>query len=477
MLTTTQEPTAVSEISVHDPQDGTFIASVPRATLADVEAALSKAVAAREIARDLSTYRRTTILRKTAELVDARREEFATTIAREGVKTIREARKEVFRCVETFRFSAEEAHRLNGQTLPFDQRPGSENRVGYFVREPVGIIVAITPFNDPLNLVAHKVGPALAAGNAVILKPDHATPLSALLLARALADAGLPSDVLQVLVGYGREIGTPLISDPRVRMVSFTGGRETGEKILRRMGLKKVSMELGGNCPTIVLNDADLDSAVPECVSGAFWAAGQNCLHVQRLLVHDDIYDEFASRFLTATRAYQLGNKLDETTDMGPMINEAAALRVETNVAEALHAGARLLTGGSREGNAYTPTVLEHVPSSTSLYREEIYGPVTILERFTGLDEAIAAANGVAFGLHAAIFTRDLFSAFSAVRRLECGSVMVNGSTDYRDDSMPFGGVKGSGIGREGVPFAVLEMSEPKVVCFNLNGDAVSSRN
>ena len=470
MLTTLQErPTAASEVEIYDPQDRSLIACVPRASRADVEDALSKAAACREVARAMSTCWRTTILQKAAELIQARGEEFATTIAREGVKTIREARREVFRCIQTFRLSAEEAHRLNGQTINFDQRPGSENRTGYFFREAVGVIVAITPFNDPLNLVAHKVAPALAAGNVVILKPDSSTPLSALLLARTLADAGLPERFLQVLVGYGSEIGAPLISDPRVRMVSFTGGRETGGIILRSMGLKKVSMELGGNCPTIVLNDADLDHAVPDCVSGAFWAAGQNCLHVQRLLVQNDIYDEFVQRLVAATRAYKMGNKLDETTDMGPLINQAAALRVEMAVSDAMRDGATLLTGGKRDGNFYAPTLLEEVPSSTTLYREEIYGPVTMLERITTLDQAIEKANGVDFGLQAAIFTRDLQSAFHAIRHLECGAVMVNGSTDYRDDSMPFGGVKGSGIGREGVPFAILEMSEPKVACFNLH--------
>ncbi len=463
-----QQPTAISEVNVYDPQDGSFIASLPRATRADVEAAISKAVISSKAARAMPAHSRTSILQKTSELIQGRQEEFATTIAREGVKTIREARKEVSRCIQTFRHSAEGAHHLHGQTINFDQRPGSENRIGYFFREPVGVIVAITPFNDPLNLVAHKVGPALAAGNVVILKPDHATPLSALLLARTLAEAGLPKDFLQVLVGYGNEIGAPLVSDPRVRMVSFTGGRETGEVIIRAMGLKKVSMELGGNCPTIVLNDADLRTAVPDCVSGAFWAAGQNCLHVQRLLVQEDIYDEFSERFVEAARAYKLGKKLDEATDMGPLINESAARRVEAAVSAALQAGAELLTGGRRAGNFYAPTVLEDISPFTSLYREEIYGPVTILERITTLDDGIEKANAVDFGLQAAIFTRNLNSAFQALRRLECGAVMVNGSTDYRDDSMPFGGVKGSGIGREGVPFAMLEMTEPKVACFTL---------
>ncbi|MDX1615319.1 MAG: aldehyde dehydrogenase family protein, partial [Candidatus Promineifilaceae bacterium] len=325
-----------------------------------------------------------------------------------------------------------------------------------------------TPFNDPLNLVAHKVGPGLAAGNAIIVKPDSKTPLSALWLGRAIHDAGLPPGVLQVITGPGRQIGDVLVDDPRVRMISFTGGLSTGKAIMDKVGLKKVGMELGSNCPVIVMADADLEAAVEANVSGAFWAAGQNCLHVQRLIVHDAIYDEFKERFVAAAGAYRVGDKLDETTDMGPLINERAAIGVEQMVDEALQAGATLLTGGTREGTFYDPTVVEEVPDTCSLASEEIYGPVTILYRFTALDEAIQRANNVNYGLQAGIFTQDLQTAFAAANRLECGGVMINDSTDYRIDAMPFGGVKGSGLGREGIRFALQEMTEPKVVCFNL---------
>lgn len=457
-----------AELNVYNPEDGSLIARVPRTTNNEVEAVVSRAVAARAIARTMSAYCRMSILCKAAELVEARRGVFARTIAQEGVKTIREARLEVFRCIQTLRFSAEEAHRMNGQTIPFDERPGSEGRIGYYCREPVGIVLAITPFNDPLNLVAHKVGPALAAGNAVILKPDSKTPLSALLLASILAEAGLPPNVVQVTVGRGSEIVTPMLSDSRIRLVTFTGQRETGEAIMRSCRLKKVSMELGSNCPTIVLDDSDLEHAVPDCLSGAYWAAGQNCLHVQRVLVQSGVYHEFIERFVAGASTYRTGKKLDEATDMGPLINEEEARRVEAAVAEGVAAGAHLLTGGRRDGTFYAPTVLEGVSPKTPLYQNEIYGPVTMLEKIATLEEGIQKANSVDFGLHGAIFTRDLDSAFRAIRGLECGSVIVNGSTDYRDDSMPFGGLKGSGLGREGVPFAVQEMSEPKVVCFNL---------
>ena len=456
------------QIEVRNPQDNSLVDTVPRATAADMETAIAAAVAGFERARAMPVHQRMDILRRTANILADKHEDYARIIASEGIKTIREARKEVTRCIETIRISAEEARRLNGETIPFDQMPGSENRVGYYSREPIGVIGAITPFNDPLNLVAHKVGPALAGGNAVIVKPDSKTPLSALWLARAVHDAGIPPGVLQVITGPGREIGDVLVTDPRVRMISFTGGLSTGKAIMSKMGLKKVGMELGSNCPVIVMDDADPDLALAANVSGAFWAAGQNCLHVQRLLVQDSIYDEFKRRFVAAAEAYQVGDKLDEATDMGPLINEKAAIGVEKMVDEAVAAGAVLLTGGRRDGTFYAPTVLENVPDPVSLACEEIYGPVTLLYRFTALDEAVARANDVNYGLQAGIFTRDLGTAFKAASALEAGAVMINDSTDYRIDAMPFGGVKGSGLGREGIKFALQEMTEPKVVCFNL---------
>lgn len=456
-------------MEVRDPQDGSLIDTVPMASAGDMLAAIDAAVAGAQRARCLPAHQRMAILNQGADFIAAHHEDYARTIAREGIKTIREARKEVTRCIDTLRISAEEARRLAGETIPFDQRPGSEQRLGYFVREPVGIVGAITPFNDPLNLVAHKVGPALAAGNAIIVKPDSKTPLSALKLAEALLSSGLlPRGVLQVITGKGSEIGDVLVRDPRVRMISFTGGLEVGQDIAGKAGLKKIGMELGSNAPVIVMPDADLELAVEANVSGAFWAAGQNCLHVQRLLVHDAIYEPFVARLVARTGAYRVGDKLDEQTDMGCLINEAAARRVEQMVNEALAAGANLLIGGRRSGTFYAPTLLEHVPAACSLARDEVYGPVTILYRFRTLDEAIAVANDVDYGLQAGIFTRDLQTAFRAAAELHVGGVMVNESTDFRIDAMPFGGVKGSGLGREGVKFAVQEMTEPKVVCFSL---------
>ena len=456
------------KLEVRNPQDGSLVDTVPLANAADMEAAIAAAVAAFERVRRMPAHRRMDILHRAAAHIEANHEAYARTIALEGIKTIREARKEVTRCIQTLRISAEEARRITGETFPFDQMPGSENRVGYYLREPIGVIGAITPFNDPLNLVAHKVGPAIAAGNAIIVKPDSKTPLSALMLAQAFTEADVPPGMLQVVTGPGREIGDLLVTDPRVRMISFTGGTEVGRSISRKAGLKKIGMELGSNCPVIVMNDADLDKAVAANVSGAFWAAGQNCLHVQRLLVQSGIYEAFVSRFVAAAEAYRVGDKLDEATDMGPLINEEAAIRVERMVEEALAAGATLLTGGERSGAFFAPTVLADVPPTCSLAYEEVYGPVTVVYKFRTLDEAIRLANDVNYGLQAGIFTCNLQTAFQAIAGLEAGGVMVNDSTDYRVDGMPFGGVKGSGLGREGIRFALQEMTEPKLVCLNL---------
>ncbi len=455
-------------IEVHDPFDNAVIDTVPAADRDDVDEALRAAVGGFATARSMTVYDRAQVLFRAARIVEENLEEFARTIAREGSKTIREARKEARRCTNTLTVSGEEAKRVLGETIPFDSFPGGERRRGFFERVPIGPVVAITPFNDPLNLVAHKLGPAIAAGNSVILKPATVTPLSALKLTEALLEAGLPGDVLQTLTGYGAEIGDALVADPRPRMVSFTGGVEAGRRIASLAGLKKIGMELGSNSPVIVWRDADVEWAVETCVSGAFWAAGQNCIGVQRLYVHRDVYDVFRDAFAARTRAYRVGDKMDEGTDMGPMITEGEAKRVERWVAEAREAGAAVLSGGTRAGALMAPTVLEGVPETATLHHEEVFGPTVNLYPFDDLDTAIAEANAIPYGLHAAVFARDVNVAFDIASRLECGGVMINDSTDYRLDSMPFGGIKNSGLGREGVKFSLQEMTEPKVYCFYL---------
>ena len=397
-----------------------------------------------------------------------RHAEFAETIAREGIKTIREARKEVTRCVETLRISVEEARRLGGEVIPFDQMPGSENRFGYCKRLPVGVVVAITPCNDPLNLVAHKIGPAIAAGNAMILKPHSSTPLSAKKLIELFDETELPAGVLQLVTGSGAIIGDQLVSDPRVRMVSFTGGPSVGHKILAQTGLKKIGMGLGSNCPCIVMADADMDLAVESTVSGAFWAAGQNCLHVQRIFIQEYHFDDFSKRFVERTRRMKVGDKMDEETDMGPLINDAALLKVSEFVQDAVSNGARILTGGESEGRYYQPTVLDNVSADCRISIEEVFGPVVALYRFSEIQEAIDLANNVYYGLQSGVFTRDLAAAHRIADGLNCGGVMINDSSDYRIDAMPFGGTRGSGLGKEGVAHAIHEMTELKTYCFNL---------
>jgi glyceraldehyde-3-phosphate dehydrogenase (NADP+) len=456
------------KIPVLNPYDNSEVGTVPRASKDDVLQAIGSAVEGFTISRKMPVHQRTDILKKTAAIIDSRFEEYARTIASEGSKTIKEARRETFRAINTLTIAAEEAKRIVGETLPFDSIKGSENRIGYYYRFPIGVIAAITPFNDPLNLVAHKLGPAIAGGNAVVLKPATVTPLSALKLGEALMEAGLPPKVLNIVTGYGSEIGDILVTDPRVRMISFTGGLEAGIEITKKAGLKKMGMELGSNTPVIVMDDCDLDKAVESCVSGAFWAVGQNCIGVQRLLIQEKIYNQFVDAFVKRTNKMKTGYQLDEDTDMGPMITEQEAIRCESWVNEAVAQGAKVLTGHKRKGSIYLPTVVENVPAGCKIDVDEIFGPVVCLYRFSSLEEAIEKANSVNFGLHAGIFTNDISTAFKAAYELDCGGVMINDSSDYRLDLMPFGGVKGSGLGREGIKFALQEMTEPKVICFNL---------
>ena len=455
-------------IEVFDPGNRELLGTVPSASRADVEHVLATASEASDIARNLPTHLRISVLRQVAEQLQKRQEEFAETIAKEGIKTIREARKEVTRCIETLRISSEGARRLGGETIAFDQMPGSENRFGYFKRLPVGVVLAITPYNDPLNLVAHKIGPAIAAGNAVILKPHSLTPLSARNLVELFDATELPTGVLQLITGAGAIIGDQLVSDPRVRMVSFTGGPLVGHKVLAQAGLKKISMELGSNCPTIVMGDADMELALAATVSGAFWAAGQNCLHVQRLFIQNDRYEDFSNRFVERTKRLKVGDKMDESTDMGPLISDAATLKVSQFVQDAVASGARILTGGECQGRYYQPTVLDNVSADCQMSKEEVFGPVVALYAFRGIQEAIDLANDVDYGLQAGVFTRDLATAHRIADALNCGGVMINDSSDYRIDAMPFGGTRGSGLGREGVAHAIHEMTELKTYCFNL---------
>ncbi|MGY4690039.1 aldehyde dehydrogenase family protein [Salibacterium sp. K-3] len=454
------------EIDVLNPENNEKIGSIPAGSADDMKNAIDLAKEGSDIAANLSVRERMDILTKAADYIEEHLEEFARTIALEGSKTINEARSETTRAAETIRISSEEARRLTGESINFDQMPGNTDRMGYYFRFPVGIIAAITPFNDPLNLIAHKIGPGIAAGNAVIIKPATETPLSAVKLAEAFMSAGLPPKVLSVITGRARDIGDVLIESRDVNMISFTGGMETGEKIAKKAGLKRLSMELGSNSPVIVRADADLNAAASACASGAFAAAGQNCLSVQRIYVEEDVYDTFKDLFLKETAEVKTGSKLSEGTDMGPLINEKEAIRVEEWVNEAVEAGGSILTGGHRSGAHYDPTVLENVPGNAVIVKEEVFGPAVLLFKVKNLDEAIERSNDVNYGLQAGIFTTNINAALKASKKLHVGGVMINDSSDFRIDAMPFGGVKGSGLGREGVEYAIKEMSEERIIAF-----------
>jgi glyceraldehyde-3-phosphate dehydrogenase (NADP+) len=456
-------------IEVFNPFDGTVIGTVADVCASQVPQLLVQGRSGAQACAELPRHRRARILEQAALHIERDAPAFARLIVDEAGKTLKQAEKEVKRCVNTLKLSAEEARRNAGEVVPFDAYEGSESRQGWFSREPLGLIVAITPYNDPLNLVAHKLGPAIAGGNAVILKPSELAPLSAIKLVSCLVKAGLPESVVTVATG-GAELGKALVASREVRMISFTGGFVTGEQIARTAGLKKLAMDLGGNAPVIVMADCNLAAAVDSCLSGAFWAAGQNCIGTQRLLIQASIYARFREHFVSLAQKLVTGDPLLASTDIGPMITPQAAQKAEQVVNEALEEGARLLCGHRREGSCYAATVLENVDHASRLWRNEVFAPVVVLQPFETFDEAISLANEPDYSLHAGIFTNDLATAMSAARRIEAGGVMINDSSDYRFDAMPFGGSKYGSLGREGVRFAYEEMTQPKVVCLNTLG-------
>ncbi|XVN14339.1 aldehyde dehydrogenase family protein [Pseudomonas corrugata] len=458
-----------AHIDVLNPFDGSVVGTVADVCASQVPQLLATGRSGAHACAALPRHRRASILEQAASNIQRDAQAFARLIVDEAGKTLKQAEKEVKRCVNTLKLSAEEARRNAGEVVPFDAYDGAESRQGWFSREPLGLIVAITPYNDPLNLVAHKLGPAIAGGNAVILKPSELTPLSALKLVSYLVSAGLPESVVTVATGRA-ELGKALVAAREVRMISFTGGFVTGEQIARTAGLKKLAMDLGGNAPVIVMGDCDLDTAVESCLSGAFWAAGQNCIGTQRLLIQAPVYAAFRERFVSQAQALVVGNPLLADTDIGPMITPQAAQNAEQIVNEALQDGATLLCGHRRQGACYAATVLENVDHASRLWRNEVFAPVVVLQPFDTFDEAIALANEPDYSLHAGIFTSDLATAMSAARRIEAGGVMINDSSDFRFDAMPFGGSKYGSLGREGVRFAYEEMTQPKVVCLNTLG-------
>ena len=457
-----------SAVTVYNSYTGDKIGTVPQSTQQDVKNALDLAKRGEAIGKKMPASERISILKKAVTLMEREFDILSNLIATEGIKTIVQARKEVTRALNTMQLSAEEAGRIIGATIPFNAVPGSEDRTGYETKVSIGIVVAITPFNDPLNLVCHKLGPAIAAGNPVILKPSDYTPLVAIKFGKILFEAGLPKEMLSIITGSPEVFGDSLISDDRIRLISFTGGVEAAKVIQRKAGLKKIVMELGSNSPVIVLSDADLEDAVQYCVSGAFFASGQNCVGVKRIFVEETAYDSFINNFSQLTATLKIGSPLSEDIDIGPIISRESIHQIDKFIAESIAHGAKLISGGKTIGNCYTPTILEADCNNNIANCKEVFGPVLTLSKVKNLEEAIACCNKSPFGLHTAIFTNDINNAHKAINELECAGVMINDSTDYRIDAMPFGGVKSSGIGREGVKSAIEAMTETKVVCFKL---------
>ena len=453
---------------VMDPFQQSVIDTVPRASAADMELAITSAVRGAQAMGKLTSYQRYDILRKAADLMSQRAEDLALTITQEEGKVIAEGRVEAQRGVQTITFSAEEAKRLHGETVPLDAAPGNVNQFGFTIRVPVGVVAAISPFNFPLNLVCHKVGPALAAGNSVVLKPASDTPLSALKLAEILLEAGLPEEAIQCVTGSGGEIGDVLTGDPRVRKITFTGSMEVGDRICRNAGIKKVTMELGSNSPLIVMSDADLEKVAAATAASGFANAGQVCISTQRVFADRRIYADFLDALVESTQAFAPGNPQDESVRMGPMIRESDATRIGEWIAEAVQQGARIAVGGDYEGTLHAPTVIADAKPDMRVSREELFGPAVAVSSFSDIDEAINMANDSRFGLSAGIFTQNIDWAMRFAREVHSGNLHINSSPQWRADLMPYGGLKDSGMGKEGPAYAVQEMTELKMVVFHL---------
>ena len=455
------------KIDVANPFDGAAFDTVPRASHEDVRAAVASAVRGAEVMRNVSAYRRFEMLRKAADLLMERQEDFARTITLEEGKVIGEARLEVERAYQTMTLSAEEAKRLYGETIPLDGASNWTGQLGFTIRVPCGVVAAIAPFNFPLNLVCHKVGPALAAGNSVVIKPATDTPLSALKLTEVLLEAGIPAEAVQCVTGSGGVIGDSLVGDPRVRKVTFTGSLEVGEHICKTAGLKKVTMELGSNAPLIVMPDADMGKVVAATVSTGFSNAGQVCISAQRVIASQDIYADYLDALTEGVERISTGNPLEEGVKMGPMVRAQDAARVNEWINEAVGAGARTLVGGEYEGALHQPTIVADVSPEMRISREELFGPAVAVTPFEDIDEAIGMANDSNYGLAAGIFTQNIDWAMKFAREIHSGNLHINSGPQWRADLMPYGGVKDSGMGKEGPKYAVQEMTELKMVVYH----------
>ncbi len=453
-------------VEIRSPYDQSVIGQTYEAGETDLEAAITAAVRAFEITRRMPAFQRAHILRTISHEIAKRHEEFAHSISAEAGKPIKTARAETERAVFTFEIAAEEAKRVGGEYLPLDWMASATGRWGMVRRYPAGPIAAITPFNFPLNLVAHKVAPAIAAGCTVVLKPAPQTPLTALLLAEVIAGAGWPAGALNILP-MSNEVAARLVSDERFKILSFTGSSAVGWRLKQQAGKKRVLLELGGNAGVIVHSDADLDYAADRCVA-AYSYAGQSCISAQRILVERSVFDCFVDRFVARSKKLRLGDPANEHTDIGPLIREDDAKRAEAWVQEAIGAGARVLCGGHRRDSLFEPTVLTNTRPEMRVNCEEVFAPVKTVEPYDTFDEALARINSSRYGLQTGLFTRDARLIFHAYDVLDVGGLVVGDVSTFRVDHMPYGGVKDSGLGREGLRYAIEEMTEPRLLVMNL---------
>lgn len=451
------------------PYSGEVIAQVPAATKEEVEQAIEAAYRARSVMGKMPAHQRAKILETLALLIEQRVDEAAKIIAMEAAKPLSTAKGEVLRSIQTYKFAAEEAKRIHGETLPLDAAPGGEGRVAYTVREPLGVVGAITPFNFPMNLVAHKVGPAIAAGNTIVLKPASQTPLSSFFLAELLQEAGLPAGALNVVTGSGRTVGDLIVTDERVKVVTFTGSPAVGIGIRNKAGLKRVILELGSNSAVIVDKGVNIDQIIPRCITGAFAYQGQVCISVQRIYVHEQVFNEFVEKFVVATKKLVLGDPLDPKTEVSALITKGDIQRSLEWIEEAKAHGAKVVAGGTAEGNMLHPTVLLDVDPEVRLSCQEVFAPIVMINQVESMSQAFDLVNDSRYGLQAGVYTENVHTALDAAEKLHVGGVMINDIPTFRVDHMPYGGVKESGMGREGLKYAIEEMTELKLVVFKRN--------
>ncbi len=455
-----------NRLTIHSPYNDAPVAVIHRAGPAEIEAAIAAGVRAFQVTRKLPSWQRAEVLERISDGITRRRDEFARVIALEAGKPIRTARVEAERAAFVFKIAAEESKRNYGEIVPLDWLPGNEHRTAQITRVPLGVVAGITPFNFPLNLVAHKVAPALAAGNPIIIRPASQTPVSALLLGELVLEAGWPQDGFAVVPSSTAD-AAPLVEDERIRALTFTGSPLVGWGLKGRASRKRVTLELGGNAGVIVHRDADVSYAAERVAWGGFSYAGQSCISVQRVFVHEAVYDAFLEEFVGRVRALKLGDPLDESTDVGPVITLGEAERVATWVDEARAGGAEPLTGGTNQGTLWQPTVLVGVRSDMHVANHEVFAPLVSVTPYTDVHAAIRAVDDSDFGLQAGLFTNDLRIIQEAFEEIEVGGLMVNDVSTFRIDHMPYGGVKQSGFGREGLRYAIEELSEMKLLTLN----------